>query len=197
MTTNHQINKNMEDYYGDEEELDPIRESDSIDYGGSNSSTEQEPLVYTGNNLEPSPSGGTSSSGETSSEEENQQPKEYKDRYAKDDFMKSNKYKHSLNWSKNAAEKSIKVSGGTPGSEMQGRINESKKNAVKDWQKEEVLKWGNTEKTEWDNTVLENLNESLNMKSAGTSMGSGKLPIGNNVKKSGSQIGKHMNKYGV
>lgn len=31
----------------------------------------------------------------------------------------------------------------------------------------------------------------------GTSMGSGKLPIGNNVKKSGSQIGKHMNKYGV
>ena len=33
--------------------------------------------------------------------------------------------------------------------------------------------------------------------SGGTSMGSGKLPIGDNVKKSGSQIGKHMNKYGV
>jgi len=34
------------------------------------------------------------------------------------------------------------------------------------------------------------------MKSSGTSMGSGKLPIGDNIKKSGSQIGKHMNKYG-
>ena len=60
----------------------------------------------------------------------------------------------------------------------------TKKNAVKDWQKSEIDRYAKEK-------------EYLQMKSAGTSMGSGKLPIGDNVKKSGSQIGKHMNKYGV
>jgi len=62
---------------------------------------------------------------------------------------------------------------------------------------EEKLRVTNAATASYNKSLGTNLTGELAMKSAGTSMGSGKLPVGDNVKKSGSQIGKHMNKYGV
>ena len=62
---------------------------------------------------------------------------------------------------------------------------------------EEKLRVTNAATASYNKSLGTNLTGELTMKSAGTSMGSGKLPVGNNLKKSGSQIGKHMNKYGV
>ena len=117
-------------------------------------------------------------------------PKSYNNkdnwRKTKEDVKLTARDKNAENmaWLKTAAQDSIKTTGAPPSSEMQALINADKKNAVKDWQKSEIDRYAKEK-------------EYLQMKSAGTSMGSGKLPIGNNVKKSGSQIGKHMNKYGV
>lgn len=117
-------------------------------------------------------------------------PKSYNNkdnwRKTKEDVKLNARDKNAENmaWLKTAAQDSIKTTGAPPSSEMQALINADKKNAVKDWQKSEIDRYAKEK-------------EYLQMKSAGTSMGSGKLPIGDNVKKSGSQIGKHMNKYGV
>lgn len=103
-------------------------------------------------------------------------------RKTKEDVRETAKNKNADNlaWLKAAGENSVKVDGSVPPSAaMQKRINDRKTQAGKDWQTGEIDRYAKEK-------------QYLQMKSSGTSMGSGKLPIGNNIRKSGSQIGKHM-----
>jgi hypothetical protein len=96
-------------------------------------------------------------------------------------------YKSTLKFNQDKAiDDNIKITGeGVSSPALQKKIDEEK------------LRVTNAATASYNKSLGSNLTGELQMKSAGTSMGSGKLPVGDNVKKSGSQIGKHMNKYGV
>ena len=191
MITELQINKNMEDY---KEEKDSLRYDEdqrpisavvnALD-GGDWYKNNPKQLIE---NIDTTTESKPMETGKKVLDWIN--PKSYNNkdnwRKTKEDVKLTARDKNAENmaWLKTAAQDSIKTTGAPPSSEMQALINADKKNAVKDWQKSEIDRYAKEK-------------EYLQMKSAGTSMGSGKLPIGNNVKKSGSQIGKHMNKYGV
>jgi len=95
-------------------------------------------------------------------------------------------YQHGLKVAKDKAlDEGMKITGqGVSSPALQKKIDEEK------------LRINNAAATSYNKSLGINQVSELAMKSSGTSMGSGKLPIGDNIKKSGSQIGKHMNKYG-
>ena len=191
MITELQINKNMEDYKEEKDSLRYDEDEHSISSivnaldGGDWYKNNPKQLIE---NIDTTTSSKPMETGKKVLDWIN--PKSYNNkdnwRKTKEDVKLTARDKNAENmaWLKTAAQDSIKTTGAPPSSEMQALINADKKNAVKDWQKSEIDRYAKEK-------------EYLQMKSAGTSMGSGKLPIGNNVKKSGSQIGKHMNKYGV
>jgi hypothetical protein len=91
-------------------------------------------------------------------------------------------YKNQLKFNQDKAiDDNIKITGeGVSSPALQKKIDEEK------------LRVTNAATASYNKSLGTNLTGELAMKSAGTSMGSGKLPIGNNIRKSGSQIGKHM-----